>query len=240
MDLKEEDILGNKISDHWYYTAKGHAMRDFIAGIKVNEILDVGAGSGVFSRQLTEIGFCSKATCVDPNYTEEKTEICNGKAINFVREAKDVDPELILMMDVLEHVSDDVDLLKSYTEKLAAGGHVFITVPAFEFMWSGHDVFLGHYRRYTIERVEELARKAGLVPIRSRYFFGSLFPAIAAVRITQKLLLRRGAMQPQSDLRLYPDWLNKMLVIVHDFERRTFFKVNKLCGLSVFCLCQKR
>ena len=239
MDLKEEDILGDGIQKHWYYVAKGRAMRQFLGDIKAPEVLDVGAGSGVFSRQLLDEGRCERAICVDPNYVEEKTEVYNGKPIDFVKFSKLNSPKLILMMDVLEHVPDDSALLKEYADPMAAGGHVLITVPAFQFMWSGHDVFLEHYRRYTIEMIEAVVRRSGMTPVKSRYFFGGLFPALAAIRLSKKMLFNRGALEARSELKIYPDWLNSTLITLHDIERRTLFRINKLFGLSVFCLCRK-
>ena len=239
MDLKEENIIGDKIHDHWYYVSKGRAMRKFLGDMKIPEVLDVGAGSGIFSRQLMDEGLCDSAVCLDPNYPEERIENHNGKRIHFVKTIEKSSQKLILMMDVLEHVPDDVALLKQYVDSMEASGHVFITAPAFQFMWSGHDLFLGHYRRYTIKTIEAVVKKAGMIPVKSRYFFASLFPAIAAIRLCKKALLDRGALKPQSELKLYPDWLNKALITVHDIERRTFFGLNKFFGLSLFCICRK-
>ena len=239
MDLKEDAILGNKIHSHWYYVSKGRAMRKFLGDIKVHEVLDVGAGSGIFSRQLIDEGICESAICVDPNYHEIKTENYHGKNIHFVKFIDNNKQNLILMMDVLEHVPDDLALIKDYIGRMEQGGYVFITVPAFRFMWSGHDVFLEHYRRYTIGTIEEVVKKAGLTPIKSRYFFGSLFPAVAAIRLMKKVLFDHGALQAKSELKLYPDWINSTLIAVHDIERLTLFGCNKLFGLSVFCLCRK-
>ena len=147
---------------------------------------------------------------------------------------------MILMMDVLEHVEDDVGLLKEYTSSMPTGGRVFITVPAFQFMWSGHDVFLEHYRRYTIKSMEDVITSAGMTSVKSRYFFASLFPAVAAVRGVKKIVQGQTEEAAKSELRLYPEWLNKTLTVIHDFERNTLFHFNKLFGLSVFCLCEKR
>ena len=239
MDLKEEGILGHRIHGHWYYISKGRAMRQFLGDIKIPEVLDVGAGSGIFSRQLLDDGICDRAVCLDPYYLEEKTELHNGKQICFVKTSERTSQQLILMMDVLEHVADDLALLKEYVDTMDAGGHALITVPAFSFMWSGHDVFLEHYRRYTIKTIESVVKQAGMDTVKSRYFLGSLFPAVAALRLSKKILFNGRALRAKSELRRYPDWLNHTLIAIHDIERRTFFNFNKLFGLSVFCLCRK-
>jgi hypothetical protein len=223
MDLKEEKILGNKIHDHWYYVSKGRAMCKFIGGMEIPEVLDIGAGSGIFSRQLLDEGLCDSAVCLDPNYPEEKTDNHNGKQIHFVKTINKPYQKLILMMDVLEHVPNDSALLKEYVNSMEVGGYVLITVPAFQFMWSGHDVFLEHYRCYTIEMIESVVKRSGMSPIRSRYFFGSLFPAIAAIRLIKKVLYVSGALKARSELKLYPDWINHALITMHDTERCAFF-----------------
>ncbi len=238
MDLKEEDILGDKIHEHWYYVSKGRAMRQFLGDITVDEVLDVGAGSGVFSKQLIDHGMAKAAVCVDPEYAEDREEEHDGKLIKFVKNIDKTTQELTLMMDVLEHVPDDVALLKEYADSMPDNGQVLITVPAFQFMWSGHDIFLEHYRRYTIEMMEKTITDAGLEPIKSRYFFGSLFPLIAAIRLTKRAVFDQE-LESKSELKLYPSWLNKTLTGIHDAERMSLFSFNKYFGLSVFCLCGK-
>ncbi len=239
MDLKEEEILGNKINEHWYYVSKGRAMRDFLGDIKVDEVLDVGAGSGVFSRQLLDHDIAKSSICVDSNYKEEHEELHNGKKVKFVKSIDKTTQNLILMMDVLEHVEDDVALIKQYSDSMPKGGKILITVPAFQFMWSGNDVFLDRFRRYTIKQIEKSIKDAGLKPVKSRYFFASLFPVVAIIRLIKNTLLNRGKIEGKSELKLYSENMNNTLISIHDIERKSIFSSNKSFGLSVFCLCVK-
>lgn len=236
MDLKEEDILGPTIKDHWYYVSKARALRKICGDRPVEEVLDVGAGSGVFSRQRLDWGIAERGVCVDPGYMEEWEECHNGRPLSFVRELDRVTQELILMMDVLEHVDDDLGLLKQYTETMPPAGRVLITVPAFQSLWSGHDVFLEHRRRYRLSEVEDLVRCAGLKVERSCYFFGLLFPVAAAIRLIARRRLAIGDLPPRSSLRPAGPVTNEILIRIHDLERRTLFFANRLAGLSVFCL----
>jgi SAM-dependent methyltransferase len=236
MDVKEEDILGEDIATHWYYVSKGRAMRSFLGAIDAPEVLDIGAGSGIFSRQLLKAGVCQRATCVDPAYAEEREESCPGGTLNFVRKVEEPDQPLVLMMDVLEHVDDDVGLLREYSRHLPAEGRVLITVPAFRFLWSGHDEFLEHRRRYTRGMVERMVQGAGLEVVRNRYFYGMLFPVVAAMRLYDS----RSGQTPQSALRRHSTPVNSLLTAVHDVERVLLFPVNILAGLSVFCLARPR
>ena len=239
MDVKEEEILGDRVNDHWYYVAKGRALRQFIGDIQAEAILDVGAGSGCFSRQLLDHQHGQRAICVDPNYAEERAEEHHGKPISFVRQVEGEATGLILMMDVLEHVEDDVALLKQYAQHLPQGGHIAITVPAFQFLWSGHDVFLEHYRRYNAEMIERVVTDAGLELVKTRYFFATLFPLVALIRVVKNKLLASRKMEAKSELSIAPNWLNRLLIAIHHLESKALFSINKMAGLTVFCLCKK-
>jgi Methyltransferase domain len=239
MDLKEEAILGEAIGSHWYYVAKGRALCAMLGRLRVPEVLDVGAGSGVFSRRLLDAGVCERALCVDPGYPKERTERHRGHEIEFTRAVERVSQGLLLMMDVLEHVDDDVGLLRSYALRMPGDARVLITVPAFPSLWSGHDVFLEHRRRYTRQGLEATVRAAGLQVVRSRYFFGLLLPAVAAMRSRDRHRLNAGRLEARSALRTYPAPVNRVLTLIHDVERALVFPLNRLAGLSIFCLARR-
>tara|TARA_R110002096_G_scaffold325915_1_gene519800 strand:+ start:3217 stop:3945 length:729 start_codon:yes stop_codon:yes gene_type:complete len=240
MDVKEESILGPDLNEHWYYVSKGRALRAMLGDTRCEGILDVGAGSGIFSRQLLDAGIGNFATCVDPAYSNERTELHNGKQISFVKSSDAAIEDLVLLMDVLEHVQDDVELLRQYTESMPRSGVVAITVPAFQFLWSGHDVFLEHYRRYTKTMLQQVVENAGLEVVRSRYFFASIFPAVAAVRLLGAWRLRNRAIEPQSSLRRHSDFVNAALTRIHDIERLSLLRINSIAGLSLFCIARPR
>ena len=240
MDVKEQDILGDEIDDHWYYVTKGNALLQFLDGYGVREVLDVGAGSGFFSKRLLRAGRCERATCVDPAYARERAETYCGKEIAFLRSTDRVTQDLILMMDVIEHVDDDVALIRAYTDCMPRGSAVLVTVPAFQFLWSGHDVFLEHKRRYTRANLHRTIDRAGLTVIRSRYFFSVLLPVICAIRLGGRLRHASSGLTPRSDLRVHSRWTNAALTAVHELERHTLFRVNRLAGLTVFCLAKRK
>jgi SAM-dependent methyltransferase len=240
MDVKEQDILGEEFDGHWYYVAKSNALLQFLDGYRAREVLDVGAGSGFFSKRLLCGGVCERATCVDPAYTAERAEMHCGKEIAYLRSTDRVTQDLILMMDVIEHVDDDVALIRAYTDRMPRGSMVLVTVPAFQFLWSGHDVFLEHKRRYTRASLHGAIDRAGLKVIRSRYFFSVLLPVVCAIRLGGRLRLASSSFRPRSDLRVHSRWTNAALTAIHELERHTLFHVNRLAGLTVFCLAKRK
>ena len=149
MDVKELSQISGPPEAHWYYAAKFDLLVATVRAFRAQRVVDVGAGSGVFARLLLERTDCQEATCVDPAYERDQDETVNGKILRFRRGYEGRDFDLILLMDVLEHVDDDVALLSNVAASVSPGTPIFITVPAFGFLWSAHDVFLDHRRRYT-------------------------------------------------------------------------------------------
>ena len=240
MDVKEERILAGEATRHWYYKSKFNALLDILKPFALTDILDVGAGSGVFSKMMIQAGKCEHATCLDPAYPCDRVEQYHGHSIRFVRSIDRVNQSLVLMMDVLEHVDDDVSLVRQYIESMPSGSKVLVTVPAFDFLWSGHDVFLGHRRRYTLFSIENCLQTAGLSILRSRFFFGALFPAVFCMRLVNRWQSKHGTLDARSALRQYPPPINRALIYIHDCERVLLFPFNRLAGLTIFCLAEKR
>ncbi|MDD1623134.1 MAG: class I SAM-dependent methyltransferase [Methylococcaceae bacterium] len=202
--------------------------------------MDVGAGSGVFSKLLLDKHIAASARCVDTAYKfDEKLETHNGKHIRFVKAVRDIDESLILMIDILEHLEDDGGFLKEYVDRFPVGSHILIGVPAFSFLWSGHDVFLSHKRRYTLTELEALVNSSGLRILRGRYFFGFLFPIVALIRLRNRILLKKGKLIAKSDLSKPNRYINSLLIAFHVLELKILFPINRLAGLTAFCLAQK-
>jgi hypothetical protein len=240
MDIKEEQILGTAVSSHWYYVSKSKAIRKFFPPSSVPSVLDIGAGSGVFSKFLLDMDFADSARCVDTAYSFDcQPELYNDKPIHFVKSVNHIDESMILMIDVLEHIEDDRGFLKHYVDLIPEGSYVLMSVPAFKFLWSGHDVFLEHKRRYTLSELEQLAQKSGLTVVQGRYFFGLLFPLLALVRLFNRVLFRTGRLSAQSNLKPSSEFVNKLLIKIHDFELKTLFYFNRMAGLTAFCLAKK-
>lgn len=233
MDLKEEDILGAGIGRHWYYRSKAAALRRMVGGLGPRRILDIGAGSGFFSRHLLAEAGAQSALCVDIGYASDRDDSEDGKPVLYRRDTGPTDCDLVLMMDVLEHVDDDRGLVRHYAEKVPAGAHFLVTVPAFRFLWSGHDVFLEHKRRYRLSQIEAAMVGSGLQVVRGAYYFGFVFPLAAAVR-----LATRNTTEPRSSLKKHGALANGLLTTVCAAEL-PLFPVNRLAGLSAFVLARK-
>ncbi len=157
MDLKELES-GVDPKTHWYYQSKKVPLfRYFKQLVKEQKqkmtVIDFGSGSGFFAYELYEAfpDDIEEVLLIDIGYTDQElaeTSKDMVKKLRYIPEG--VDHCIVIMMDVLEHIEDDYAILKEIKSKVGENAFYFITVPAFMSVWSSHDVYLGHYRRYTI------------------------------------------------------------------------------------------
>jgi SAM-dependent methyltransferase len=236
VDLKEVGLLGADEGSHWYYASKARALRRCLGDRSPARILDVGAGSGFFSKMLLRTTAAQSAVCVDPGYPADRAETEAGKPIWFRRHSTAGDADVVLLMDVLEHVDDDVALLREYAASAGRGTRFVVSVPAFSWMWSPHDDFLEHRRRYTLRETTNALSAAGLAPISGFYFFAALFPPIAALRLWRR---RQIAQEPvSSDLRRHHPVTNRLLAAICQAECAVA-EHNRLFGLTAFAVAEK-
>jgi predicted RNA methylase len=207
-----------------------------LTGVDYSVILDVGAGSGYFSRALLGQANAREAWCVDISYEAESDTTEAGKPLHYRQSVETVQADLVLLMDVLEHVDDDVGLLRDYVQKVPRGTFFLISVPAFKFLWSAHDVFLEHRRRYRLSQIEDVAVRAGLKVKHGAYYFGAVFPIAATVRFLQRAL-DNGTRPPQSQLKMHHPFVNGVLATLSEAELM-FMRYNRLAGLTAFCLAE--
>lgn len=177
-------------------------------------IFHESAGWTQASRRLFHYGWMEKGDSIEP----------------------DVEPvavhDVLLAMDVLEHIQDDVAALSKWLTYLASGGYVLITVPAFRWLWSYHDERLGHVRRYTRSTVSGLAAECGLEQVRTRYAFGYMVPAVTLIR----KLVRPP--RDSTDLRPHSALINQLLKRAGQIEAR--LRWNHFIGTSVVGIFRKR
>jgi len=237
MDLKEARQATLSQDTHWYYVSKACALRQALGRREPARIVDVGAGTGFFAKMLLRETSAVGAVCIDSGYEEDTIETENQKPIAFRRRGVVGDADVVLMMDVLEHVDDDVALLREFAAEAAAGTRFVVSVPAFSWLWSPHDEFLEHRRRYTLGGLLRVVSAAGLVPVSGFYFFASVFPAVAAQRLASRLL--RTTRPPASDLREHSRSTNRLLAWIGRAES-SIARHNRLFGLTAFAVGEKR
>jgi SAM-dependent methyltransferase len=165
--------------NHWWWRAREaillRRLADVIDHARPARILDVGCGAGLFFDALERFGHVegieSDAALVEQS-GPWRDRIVVGELDDSFRPEGSFDA--ILMLDVLEHVSNPERMLSSARRILAPGGRIVITVPAFECLWTSHDDLNHHLRRYTPRRLCDTVREAGLATESVGYLFQSL------------------------------------------------------------------
>lgn len=142
--------------------------------------------------------------------------------------------DVVLLLDVIEHLDDDRAALTAAARALAVDGTLVVTVPAFPWLWSPHDVALGHRRRYRAATLRDVATRAGFRVERITYFNTLLFPAVVARR-----LWKRGRHREGHDLDETPAFLNGCLERVFAFERHLVPSLSLPFGTSLLMLARR-
>jgi SAM-dependent methyltransferase len=242
MDRIVYDRMAAHDSTHWWYRAR----RDILADYLTREgqlpaqarILEIGCGTGHNLPMLAKFGRV-EAIEIDPAAREIASQRLGqpvGSAplpalTGVERGAYD----LIAVLDVVEHIEDDVAALKAMAECLKPGGKILITVPAHQWMWSAHDTVNHHHRRYSKGSLEKAIAAAGLKSRKLGYFNSLLFPLAAASRIAGRL---RG--KDDSDDSPPPKLVNAVFETIFRWERHLVGRVPLTPGVSIVTLASPK
>ena len=150
-------------------------------GLASRAVLDVGAGDAWFATCFRERYPRDNIVCWDAGYTEERvcTMQAAGAGLTYVAATPEGPFDLVLMLDVIEHVQDDAAFLREVLARLRSGGTAIISVPAWPWLYGPHDAHLGHCRRYSPAAARELLSAAGLEVEQAGGLFHALLPARA-------------------------------------------------------------
>jgi SAM-dependent methyltransferase len=251
MDLREytKDATGR----HPWELARIASLRKIVGDLPLGDtcsLLDVGCGDGFVLHELCKGQQFTRVVGVDIHLTEEQISAGpnDDGRITIVKNLGEVSQEpfdVVLMLDVLEHIEEDSAYLNALCDKrLRQSGYVMITVPAFGFLYSNHDRFLQHYRRYDLSQLRTLVQNAGLSCIRDGYLFGSLLPVRLLTSALEKrvpvLAPKRSGVGQWRGARWFTmlvEWyLRADNDILMSMQRRHIY----LPGLTAWTLCQKQ
>ena len=140
------------------------------------KILEVGCGTGNFTRLLGESGAEVLGVELEPTFVEVAKKATRHLPRVRVEQSNVLDREwrptfdTIVLLDVIEHIEDDVATLSTLREALLPGGRIIIKVPALPAIFGSLDTAVGHYRRYTTASLSNSLRSAGFVGIKQHAF----------------------------------------------------------------------
>ena len=225
---------------HWWWRAREdavlHVLRRRVRPKVGLRILDVGCGDGLFFDRLAEFGDVEGIEpdegLVDPQ-GPYRARICTAPFDPHFRPAQPY--SLVLMLDVLEHLDNPDQALRHAYRLLEPEGALLITVPAFQLLWTNHDVINHHRLRYRRQTLRPLLHKAGFTAAEEQYWFQWTCPVKLAVRLIEQAFRRPPAL-PHIPSR----WVNGALYSISRIEQRTLSQMGVPFGSTLMVFCQKQ
>jgi len=199
---------------HWWYRGRRTVLENVIAGLRLPagaRILDAGAGSG---RNMVELIRHGTVTAIELSSTSvclarvrDVGEVVEGSVLDMPFQSSSFD--LAASLDVIEHLEDDLGALRELRRVVAPGGFLLVTVPAYTWLWSGHDEVNHHHRRYTRRSLRAVGEQAGWKQVRTTYFNSLLLPVAMVLRILDRF--SRKTTESSLDLWVPPQPLNWLM-----------------------------
>lgn len=221
-------------ASHWWYEGKRRVINSVIKKKvflpKNSQILEIGSGTGANLSVLSKYGnvaamelddYARKAIRENSRVTKLKGYLPDG-----LGEINGKTFDMICMFDVLEHIEDDGAALEALKPNLKADGKLFITVPAYQWMFGVHDVNNGHYRRYNRKGLVDILITHGFKVIYSGYMNTLMFPLMTLARI----LNLTGTNIPRFGL-------NEIFKAIYSFEALVIPGISMPFGGSVIAVC---
>ncbi|HYT79402.1 MAG TPA: methyltransferase domain-containing protein [Actinomycetota bacterium] len=233
-DLLEED--------HWWFVGRRRivlsVLRSFLPQVAGDrQLLDVGCGTGGMLKALRSFG---DVTGMDTSpFAIDRARERSGCPVEWgvLPEPTPFEPEsfdVVTALDVVEHVDDDEGALRTIHRVLRPGGLFVCTVPAFRFLWSGHDEVNHHRRRYRRSELLQKLQDGGFGIRKATYFNFLLFAPIALVRIGGRVSGRKG-----SDFEVPSRGINGVLAWIFGAERHLLRVTSLPFGVSLLVVCEK-
>jgi SAM-dependent methyltransferase len=199
---------------HWWYRGRRNVLEKVIARLPLPpsaRILDAGCGSG---RNMVELARFGTVTGIELSDTSvaiarqrDVGEVIAGSVLDMPFATDSFD--FAVSLDVIEHLEDDLGALRELRRTVAPGGSLLVTVPAYQWLWSGHDEINHHHRRYTRSSLQKVAEEAGWQQARTTYFNSLLLPVAILLRVLERVNTKTT--ESSLDLWVPPSALNWLL-----------------------------
>jgi SAM-dependent methyltransferase len=237
---------------HWWFEGRRRLFFDVLAreldgraGSPPLATLDVGCGAGGMLGELARFG-----PPAGLEISRELLEVARGRGFSrlFIGSAErlPVRPgalDLVTAFDCMEHLDDDVGAMRAGFAALKPGGHLFVSVPAWQFLYAENDRVSMHKRRYTRGELVRKLRSVGFEIAKASYVNAWLFPlicpAVLLLKLKQRFFKRAGA-APETNLSFRPPRaLNALLAAVFASERFVLRLGNFPIGHSIVALARR-
>lgn len=226
---------------YWWFVGRHNLILSYLRRVYGDRtdltLLDIGCGTGAMSRKLQEFG-----PVVSADFSPHALSFSRRRGLSHLCAAdamrlpfRDRSFDAVVALDLLEHLPDDRAALREFHRVLRPGGRLVASVPAYQSLWSGHDVALMHHRRYVARQLAARCKDAGFTIERLTYVMTLLFPAMWLAR-------RVGAFRhtsPRAGLPPLPGPINRGLISMLQVENCIVRRIGLPFGGTVFCAARR-
>ncbi len=210
-------------------------------------VLDLGTGAGNMAHHLAHYG-----QVVGLEYNARPIPVAQQRGLEVLRGSGTELPfddnsfDLVALLDTIEHIPDELGVLRECQRVIKPGGKIIITVPAYMWLWSYNDEINEHQRRYTTDDLAAKLRLSGFEVKRLSYNNFFLFPPIAALRLLRPYQpdlesphVTEAEEVYQVEMEPIPEPANTVLHGVYWAEAEILERTNLPFGVSVICVAEK-
>jgi SAM-dependent methyltransferase len=229
--------------DHWWFAARSAIVQRIIrsyGNVQPGEtVLDIGCGTGAILKALSAtydvVGLDTSPLAIEYSRKRGLTNMLQMPVHEFPKERFNV--RTAILLDVIEHIDDDVAVLAAARRIVEPEGRVIVTVPAHMWLWNAHDVVNQHKRRYSKASLKAAIDRAGLDTVRITFYNTLLFPMVAAKKLMDRA--RSATVSHVSDTLPNPA-LNSVLKTIFASERYLLPSINLPFGISLLAVAKPR
>jgi SAM-dependent methyltransferase len=229
---------------YWWFVARRELVRDLLLRHRRkgsdDRILDVGCGTGATLKMIDDLG-----AVIGIDASREALRFCRARGLHRLAQASACalpaatgSADVVLALDLLEHIEDDRGAVGEFARVLRPGGLLIATVPALPQLWSEHDEALGHVRRYRAAALRRTLRSQGFRIERLSHLITGLLVPIAVLRLLQRLLPRRRG-DPQTAFILPPRPVNRLLTSLLRAENLWLSRFDLPVGVSLVVIASR-
>jgi SAM-dependent methyltransferase len=239
------DTMARHARDHWWYVGRRDLVGSVLAPYDIPDgvVLDVGCGTG---SNLEMLAAATGRTVLGTDLSTQALQHAgtgpNGGVRAVVALAEHLPVAdgvcgLVASMDVVEHLDDDLIGLREYRRVLVARGLLLLTVPAYQWLWSKHDEWAAHRRRYRVGGLVDVVSEAGFDVLQTTYYNSFLVPPAAVLRRTP---LRRLVKESDDEVGTSSPFVSKVMTRLASTERKIAQKRSVPFGLSILLVGRRR
>ncbi len=229
-------------TQHWWFVARRKIIESVIKKLDIDKgshIMDAGCGNGdnlaFLSKYGDVVAMERDGNALEKAKVRDVGQVLKGELPDNIHADIRRDNDLLVLLDVLEHIDDDAGSLNALRDCVKESGNLVLTVPAYQFLWTQRDDQHHHKRRYTVKRLKELIENNGWKVDYISYFNTFLFPLALVERLKQKIIMS----EEDSDLKMPPNLINVFFEKIFSFESRFIGNITFPFGLSIIVVAKK-